>query len=61
MLRERGINKDVGDKLYNCIVKADKYYKQMGHDSFSQGNAVGGLTTIEEKSMGSLFLLMRVL
>lgn len=53
MLRERGINKDVGDKLYNCIVKADKYYKQMGHDSFSQGNAVGGLTTIEEKSLGS--------
>lgn len=53
MLRERGINKDVGNHLYNCIVKADKYYKQMGHDSFSQGNAVGGLTTIEEKSLGS--------
>jgi altronate hydrolase len=25
----------------------------MGHDSFSAGNAVGGLTTIEEKSLGS--------
>ena len=25
----------------------------MGHDSFSAGNATGGLTTIEEKSLGS--------
>lgn len=52
-LRERAATPDLGRKLYNCIVKANNYYKQMGHDSFSQGNAVGGLSTIEEKSLGS--------
>ena len=53
MLRERGASKEVGQQLYDCIHKADVYYKKMGHDSFSQGNAEGGLTTIEEKSLGS--------
>ena len=53
MLRERGRTPEIGEQLYNCIIKADKYYKKMGHDSFSAGNAVGGLTTIEEKSLGS--------
>ena len=53
LLRRRAINPETGQQLYNCIVKADKYYKQMGHDSFSAGNATGGLTTIEEKSLGS--------
>ena len=53
LLHDRAITPELGLRLYNCIVKADKYYKQMGHDSFSQGNATGGLTTIEEKSLGS--------
>ncbi|MBR1401098.1 MAG: UxaA family hydrolase [Prevotella sp.] len=53
MLRERGKTPEVGQQLYDCILKADLYYKKMGHDSFSAGNAVGGLTTIEEKSLGS--------
>ncbi|MCH5306512.1 MAG: UxaA family hydrolase [Prevotella sp.] len=53
LLRQRAANSELGEQLYNCIVKADKYYKQMGHDSFSAGNATGGLTTIEEKSLGS--------
>ncbi len=53
LLRRRAVTPEVGQQLYNCIVKADKYYKQMGHDSFSAGNATGGLTTIEEKSLGS--------
>lgn len=53
LLRDRAVTPELGQRLYNCIVKADKYYKQMGHDSFSQGNATGGLTTIEEKSLGS--------
>ena len=52
-LQQRAVNPELGVRLYNCIVKADRYYKQMGHDSFSQGNAIGGLTTIEEKSLGS--------
>jgi altronate hydrolase len=53
LLRQRGATHEVGKQLYDCIHKADVYYKKMGHDSFSQGNAVGGLTTIEEKSLGS--------
>ena len=53
MLRDRGATSEVGQQLYDCIHKADVYYKKMGHDSFSQGNAEGGLTTIEEKSLGS--------
>jgi altronate hydrolase len=53
LLQQRAVNPELGIRLYNCIVKADQYYKQMGHDSFSAGNATGGLTTIEEKSLGS--------
>lgn len=53
LLQQRAATPELGQRLYNCIVKADKYYKQMGHDSFSAGNATGGLTTIEEKSLGS--------
>jgi altronate hydrolase len=53
MLAERAINPELADKLIKTILKADKYYKKMGCDSFSAGNAVGGLTTIEEKSLGS--------
>lgn len=53
LLQQRAVTPQEGQQLYNCIVKADKYYKQMGHDSFSAGNATGGLTTIEEKSLGS--------
>ena len=53
LLHDRAATPELGVQLYNCIVKADKYYKQMGHDSFSAGNATGGLTTIEEKSLGS--------
>ena len=33
--------------------KAYRYYETMGLGSFSDGNAVGGLTTQEEKSMGA--------
>jgi len=53
LLAQRAVTPELGQRLYNCIVKADKYYKAMGHDSFSAGNATGGLTTIEEKSLGS--------
>lgn len=53
LMAKRAETKAVGSELVNCIKKADDYYKKMGHDSFSAGNAVGGLTTIEEKSMGS--------
>lgn len=53
LMAQRAETKKVAEELVNCIQKADVYYKKMGHDSFSAGNAVGGLTTIEEKSLGS--------
>ncbi len=53
LMRERGATPEIGDQLFRCVRKADAYYKKMGHDSFSEGNAVGGLSTIEDKSLGS--------
>ena len=48
MLRERGATKEVGQQLYDCIHKADVYYKKMGHDSFSQGNAEGMMDVVPD-------------
>lgn len=53
LMAQRAVNQELATELVACIKKADTYYKKMGHDSFSAGNAVGGLTTIEEKSGGS--------
>ena len=36
-----------------CVEKAARYYNVMGQSSFAPGNAEGGLTTIEEKSLGA--------
>jgi altronate dehydratase large subunit len=35
------------------VSKAAAYYATLGHASFAPGNADGGLTTIEEKSLGA--------
>ena len=40
-------------ELRKSVEKAAVYYSKMGHGSFAPGNADGGLTTIEEKSMGA--------
>ena len=53
LLAARAISAELANHLTNAIHKAASYYEEMGHDSFSMGNAVGGLTTIEEKSLGS--------
>lgn len=53
MLAARAKDRALAQKLLETIWKADRYYKRMGHDSFSAGNGEGGLTTIEEKSLGS--------
>lgn len=39
--------------LIDTVEKAARYYAAMGYGSFSQGNATGGLSTIEEKSLGA--------
>ncbi len=35
------------------MAKAARYYDTLGYGSFAAGNATGGLTTIEEKSLGA--------
>ena len=35
------------------MAKAARYYATLGYASFAPGNADGGLTTIEEKSLGA--------
>jgi len=41
------------DEIVACVEKAARYYTVLGHGSFAPGNAEGGLTTQEEKSMGA--------
>ena len=38
---------------HGSVEKAARYYRTLGHSSFAPGNADGGLTTIEEKSLGA--------
>lgn len=53
LMTDRAMNEDVGTKIKAAMTKAESYYEKMGHESFSAGNATGGLTTIEEKSLGA--------
>jgi len=43
----------LGRQIVASVEKAARYYATMGHSSFAPGNAEGGLTTIEEKSLGA--------
>ena len=49
----RAANNQVRDDIDQAMAKARNYYSVMGLGSFSSGNAVGGLTTLEEKSLGA--------
>lgn len=49
----RAATPELGIELRKSVEKAARYYTIMGHGSFAPGNAEGGLTTIEEKSMGA--------
>ncbi len=40
-------------ELRESVAKAERYSVAMGYPSFATGNAAGGLTTIEEKSLGA--------
>ena len=53
VMSARAITPELGHELKQSVEKAAYYYKQMGHASFAPGNAEGGLTTIEEKSIGA--------
>src|SRR6202167_4131034 len=53
VMSARAVTPELGHELKASVEKAAYYYKQMGHASFAPGNAAGGLTTIEEKSIGA--------
>lgn len=53
IMAERAATPELGLALIETVEKAKTYYAKMGYGSFSQGNAQGGLSTIEEKSLGA--------
>jgi len=56
LLQERAVSKEVGEKITRLIAEeADRWHVE-GTDveTMSIGNSVGGLTTLEEKSLGAL-------
>ncbi|MCA8976556.1 MAG: UxaA family hydrolase [Planctomycetes bacterium] len=52
-LASRAATPALAIELQRSIQKAAAYYSVMGHASFAPGNADGGLSTIEEKSLGA--------
>ncbi len=52
-MAKRAENPELGREIVNTVAKAAKYYAAYGHASIGPGNADGGLTTIEEKSLGA--------
>ncbi|WP_413726756.1 UxaA family hydrolase [Sodalis sp. RH16] len=49
----RAASETAREQIDLAMRKAKRYYSIMGLGSFSNGNAVGGLTTQEEKSLGA--------
>ena len=52
-MAERAIAPPLGREIIASVKKAADYYRILGHGSFAPGNAEGGLSTIEEKSLGA--------
>jgi altronate hydrolase len=53
IMAERAITPELGVEIMKSVEKAESYYTRMGYGSFAPGNAEGGLSTQEEKSMGA--------
>jgi altronate dehydratase large subunit len=53
IMAARSATPELGVILRESVEKAARYYTVLGHGSFAPGNAEGGLTTQEEKSMGA--------
>jgi len=53
IMAERAITPELGVEIMKSVEKAEHYYTTMGYGSFAPGNAEGGLSTQEEKSMGA--------
>lgn len=53
IMAARAVTPELARELKASVEKAARYYATLGYGSFAAGNADGGLTTIEEKSMGA--------
>jgi altronate dehydratase large subunit len=53
VMAERAASHSLRPAIIRTVEKAASYYAAMGYGSFSNGNAQGGLSTIEEKSLGA--------
>ena len=53
IMAERATTPELAEELRASVHKAAQYYATLGYGSFAAGNADGGLSTIEEKSMGA--------
>ncbi|MFH5776343.1 UxaA family hydrolase [Paracoccus sp. NGMCC 1.201697] len=53
IMAERAVTPELGQILRDSVQKAERYYATLGYGSFAAGNAAGGLSTIEEKSLGA--------
>ena len=52
-MAKRAATPDLGEAIVGAVAKAALYDHALGHGSFAPGNADGGLTTQEEKSVGA--------
>lgn len=53
IMASRAVTPELGKELRAAVQKAEAYYATLGYGSFAAGNAAGGLSTIEEKSLGA--------
>ena len=53
IMADRAITPGLGQEIEAAVAKAASYYATLGYGSFAPGNADGGLTTQEEKSLGA--------
>jgi altronate hydrolase len=53
VMAERAVTPALAGEILACMRKTEDYYRTLGQSSFAVGNAEGGLTTIEEKSLGA--------
>lgn len=53
VMADRAASPALAEEIFACMRKTEDYYRTLGQSSFALGNAEGGLTTIEEKSLGA--------
>ncbi len=53
VMADRAATPALAQEILACMRKTEDYYRTLGQSSFALGNADGGLTTIEEKSLGA--------